>query len=77
MIAVVIAGPVALAGVDMLLFGGQPTWGAVLLVFAAGVLLVEKYVTTPQDVPGLAVAKAVGVVAKEPEEDAEATDADT
>lgn len=68
MIAVVIAAPVALAGVDMTL-RGETTWGPVLLLFAALVLLVEKYVTTPQDVPGMAAAKAVGFVAKEPEED--------
>jgi hypothetical protein len=48
----------------------------VLLVFAGIVLLVEKYVTTPHDVPGLAVAKAAGLVAKEPEDDGERTEAD-
>ena len=68
MVAVVIAAPVALAGVDMTL-RGETTWGPVLLVFAGIVLLVEKYVTTPHDVPGVAVAKAAGIVAKEPEDD--------
>jgi|AntDeeMinimDraft_5_1070356.scaffolds.fasta_scaffold49967_1 hypothetical protein len=76
MVAVVIAAPVALAGVDMTL-RGETTWGLVLIVFAAIVLLVEKYVTTPHEVPGVAVAKAVGIVAKEPEDDGEGTDSDS
>jgi hypothetical protein len=75
MIAVVIAAPVALAGVDMTL-RGETTWGPVLLVFAGIVLLVEKYVTTPHDVPGLAVAKAASIVAKEPEDDGERADSE-
>lgn len=75
MVAVVIAAPVALAGVDMTL-RGETTWGPVLLVFAGIVLLVEKYVTTPHDVPGVAVAKAAGLVAKEPEDDDERAETD-
>lgn len=74
--AVVIAAPIALAGLDMTL-RGETTWGPVLLGVSVMILLVEKYVTTPQDVPGLAVAKAVGFVAKDPEDDADANDVDT
>jgi len=66
--AVVVAAPIALAGLDMTL-RGQTTWGPVLLGVSAMILLFEKYVSTPQDVPGLAAAKAVGFVAKEPDED--------
>jgi peptidoglycan/LPS O-acetylase OafA/YrhL len=76
MVAVVIAAPVALAGVDMTL-RGETTWGPVLISFAAIVLVVEKYVTTPHDVPGVAVAKAVGLVAKDPEDDADRADAES
>lgn len=68
--AVVVAAPIALAGLDMTL-RGDTTWGVALLAVAAGVLLFEKYVTTPGDVPGMAVAKAVGLVAKDPEDDDE------
>ncbi len=75
MVAVVIAAPIALAGVDMTL-RGETTWGPALVGVSIMILLVEKYVTTPQDVPGLAVAKAVGFVAKDPEEDADASDGD-
>ncbi|NHN42007.1 hypothetical protein G9C85_10250 [Halorubellus sp. JP-L1] len=74
--AAVIAAPIALAGLDMTL-RGELTWGPVLLGVSAMILLVEKYVTTPQDLPGVALAKAAGVVAKEPEDDPESPDADS
>lgn len=66
--AVVVAAPVAFAGLDMTL-RGDTTWGLVLLGASALILLFEKYVTTPGDVPGLAASKVLGVVAKEPDED--------
>ncbi|WP_227132486.1 DUF7533 family protein [Halorubellus salinus] len=74
--AIVIAAPIALAGVDMTL-RGETTWGPILIAVSVMILLVEKYVTTPHDVPGLAVAKVVGFVAKDPDEDADANDVDT
>jgi len=48
---------------------GELTWGPVLLGVSVMILLVEKYVSTPQDLPGMAAAKLVGVVAKEPEDE--------
>lgn len=75
MTAVVIALLPAVAGLD-LLFRGNTTWGLVLLGFAAAVLLVERYVTMPQDAPGIAAAKVVEKVAKDPEADADASDGD-
>lgn len=74
MTAVVIALLPAFAGLD-LLFRGNTTWGLVLLGFAATVLLVERYVTMPQDAPGLAVTKVLETVAKDPEASADAEDA--
>jgi hypothetical protein len=73
--AVVIAAPIALAGLDMTL-RGDTTWGPVLLGTAAMILVVERYVYSPRDVPGMAAAKVVGAVAKDPEgvEDEGATD---
>jgi hypothetical protein len=67
MAAVVVAAPIALAGLDMTL-RGETTWGPALLGTSVMILLVEKYVTTPKDVPGTAAAKVVGAVAKDPED---------
>lgn len=74
MAAVVIASLPALAGLDMVL-RGDTTWGLVLLGFAAIVLLVERYVTMPQDATGIATAKVLETVAKDPEASAESDDA--
>lgn len=73
--AVVVAAPITLAGLDMTL-RGELTWGPVLLGVSVMILLVEKYVSTPQDLPGMAAAKAVGIIAKEPEDDLDATDSE-
>lgn len=65
--ALVIAVPAGLFGVELLV-AGRPL-GAVFLGVAALALLAERYVTTPGDVPGSAVGKLVGTVAKTPEEE--------
>jgi len=68
--AVVVAALVAFAGLDMTL-RGDTTWGLALLGASALIILFEKYVTTPGDATGLAASKALGLVAKEPEDDDE------
>lgn len=74
--AVVVAAPIALAGLDMTL-RGETTWGVALLGVSVLILLVEKHVTTPGSVPGLAAAKVASAVAKDPGEDAEDGEPDT
>ncbi len=66
-VALAFAAPAALFGVETLLAGDLT--GLVFLGFAAGILLFERYVTTPTDVPILAVQKTVDAVAEDPEDD--------
>ena len=58
----VFAIPAALAGLEFLLVRGRPTAGAVLLVLAAGLVLIERRLTTPGDVPGLLAQRVAGAV---------------
>jgi hypothetical protein len=68
--------PVGYAGV-VLLSDGRTTFGAVLLVVAVLMVVIERYVTTPMDVPGEIAGKVIGGAVKEPDESAaEPTDAD-
>ncbi len=62
----ILAIPVALLGLQFLT-RGEVLGGATFLAIAAGMVLVEKYVVTPRDLPGLLAERVVGRVAKEPE----------
>jgi len=64
----VLAVPVALLGLQFLT-RGEPVAGATFLAIAAGMVLVEKYVLTPRDVPGMVAQRLVSRVAKAPESD--------
>ncbi|WP_276270536.1 DUF7533 family protein [Haloarcula litorea] len=63
-----LAGPIALFGLEHLVRGDL--FGAALyLGVAAGLVVVEQYLTTPTDVPGLVAEKTVGAVVKTDDED--------
>ncbi|MFD1511779.1 DUF7533 family protein [Halomarina rubra] len=64
----VFAIPVGLFGV-MQLVDGNELFGGLLLVAAVGMVLVEEYLTTPQDVPAMAAEKAVDAVVDDPDDD--------
>lgn len=64
----VFAIPVGLLGF-MRLVEGDTVFGGALLVVAVGMVLVEEYLTTPQDVPAMAAEKAVGTVVDDPDEE--------
>ena len=64
----VFAIPVGLLGV-MRLVAGETLFGGALLVAAVGMVLVEEYLTTPQDVPAMAAEKAVGTVVEDPDDE--------
>ncbi|MFC5970748.1 hypothetical protein ACFPYI_05315 [Halomarina salina] len=66
----VFAIPVGLLGV-MRLVAGETLFGGILLVVAVGMVLVEEYLTTPQDVPAMAAEKAVGSVVDDRDADEE------
>lgn len=63
----VFAIPAALAGLEFLLVRGRPMAGAILLVLAAGLVLIERRLTTPGDVPELVAKRVVGSVVGESE----------
>lgn len=63
----VFVAPLALAGLELLVKGNL-TIGTSLLVVALAMVLVERYITTPSDLPGLVASKLVGTVAQSPDE---------
>ena len=67
--------PVVYAGA-VLLSEGRTTFGAILLVVAVLMVLIERYVTTPMDVPGEIAGKVIGGAVKEPDESADGEAAD-
>ena len=71
----VLAVPVALLGLQFLT-RGETLAGVAFLAIAAGMVLVEEYLVTPRDLPGLLVERVVGRVAKDPEADPD-VDADS
>lgn len=66
----VLAIPPALAGVT-LFAGGDRAVGGALVLLAVLLVLVQRRLTTPGDVPGLLTKRLLGSVAKEPESERE------
>ncbi|WP_132057292.1 DUF7533 family protein [Halorussus amylolyticus] len=64
----VFALPVGLLGVEKLL-AGETTVGAAFVGVAVLMVVLEEYLTSPTDVPGSVAQKAVGKVAKTPDEE--------
>jgi hypothetical protein len=62
--------PVGLLGLDMLSDGNTLVGGG-FLALAVLMVVLQEYVTSPSDLPGLLAGKLVGGVAKEPEDDSE------
>lgn len=63
----VLAIPAALAGLELLLVRGETFAGGALLALAVLLVVVERRLTTPDDVPGLVATRLLGSVVKEPE----------
>lgn len=63
----VLAIPAALAGLEFLVVRGEPAVGAVLLVLAAGLVVVQQYVPTPSSLPTLLAKRVVGSATQESE----------
>jgi hypothetical protein len=57
--------PVALLGIQFL-GDGRTIFGAGFLGIAALMILINEYVASPSDLPGMIAGKVVGTVAKEP-----------
>ena len=69
----VLAIPIALFGAEHLV-RGEYVAGVVYVGIAVGLVVVEQYLTTPTDVPGMVAEKTVGKVVKTEESDPEKTD---
>lgn len=67
-ITLAFAIPVAMLGVQFL-GDGNTVVGAGFLAIAALMVLINEYVASPGDVPGMVAGRVVGTVAKEPGED--------
>ena len=65
--------PVGYAGV-VLLSEGSTAFGAALVVVAVLMVAVERYVTTPMDVPGAVAGRLLGGVVKEPSDEPDTAD---
>ena len=65
-ITLAFAIPVAMLGIQFL-GDGNTVVGAGFLGIAALMVLVNEYVASPGDIPGMLAGKVVGSVAKEPE----------
>ncbi|NGM68180.1 hypothetical protein G6M89_03990 [Natronolimnobius sp. AArcel1] len=63
----IFALPAALAGLEFLLVRGQTFVGVGLLILAAGLLVLQRYLTTPGDLPGVAAKRAVSSIVDNPE----------
>ena len=61
----VLALPAALAGLELLLVRGRPIPGAALVVLAVALVVVQRRLTMPTDVPGLAAKRAAGAITSE------------
>jgi hypothetical protein len=66
-LTLVFAIPVALMGGNFLL-SGQPILGSTFVVLAVLMVVIEEYLTSPTDIPGMAAKRVVGVIAKTEEE---------
>lgn len=65
----VLAIPAALAGLEFLLVRGQPVVGGVLLVLAAGLVIVQQFAPTPSDLPKHFLKRVIGSSGNERERD--------
>ncbi|WP_224270230.1 DUF7533 family protein [Haloprofundus salinisoli] len=65
-VTLVFAIPVAIYGLEQLA-NGEALFGVGLLAVAAAMVLVPRYVTTPDDIPGKAAERVVGSAVKTPE----------
>ncbi|ELZ01429.1 hypothetical protein C482_06634 [Natrialba chahannaoensis JCM 10990] len=71
----ILALPAALAGLEFVVVRGDAGTGGVLIGLAIGLVVVERWLTMPSDVPGLVAKRAAGTVIGEPE--SEPSDEDT
>ncbi len=62
----ILAVPAALAGLE-LVARGNTVVGATLVGLAVGLVVLERYLTSPTDLPGLLAKRVVGAVVKKPD----------
>ncbi len=67
----ILAIPAALAGLEFLFVRGDPFVGGTLLVLSAGLVLIQRRLTMPSDVPSVLAKRVAGSVTSDPEPDSE------
>ncbi|WP_247730247.1 DUF7533 family protein [Halovivax limisalsi] len=67
----IFAIPAGLAGLDLLVRGGEPVIGGGLVVAALALVAFERYLSLPTDVPAEAAERVGGAVAVDPDDENE------
>ncbi|AHG00142.1 hypothetical protein HALLA_16385 [Halostagnicola larsenii XH-48] len=65
----VFAIPAALAGLEFAFVRDEPLIGGTLLVLAVGLVLIDRLLTMPSDIPTMVAKRVAGSVASEPDSD--------
>ncbi|WP_049921918.1 DUF7533 family protein [Halopiger djelfimassiliensis] len=67
----VLALPAALAGLELAVVRGKPLYGGLLLALAIGLVVIQHRLTTPSDLPELAVKRLGSAVTANEETEAD------
>ncbi|MFC4439416.1 MULTISPECIES: DUF7533 family protein [Natrialbaceae] len=67
----VLALPAALAGVEFLLVRGETVIGGTLILLAIGLVVIQRRLTLPSDIPTVLAKRVAGTVTKDGDGDSE------
>ncbi|OIB58413.1 DUF7533 family protein [Natrialba sp. SSL1] len=67
----ILALPAGLAGLEFVVVRGDAGTGGILIGLAIGLVVVERWLTMPSDVPGLVAKRAAGTVIGDPESESD------
>ena len=67
----VLALPAALAGLEFLLVRGETIIGGTLILLAVGLVVIQRRLTLPSDLPTVLAKRVAGAVTKDEDRDSE------
>lgn len=67
----VLALPAALAGLEFLLVRGETVIGGTLILLAIGLVVIQRRLTLPSDLPTVLAKRVAGTVTKDEDRDSE------
>ena len=67
----VLALPAALAGLEFLLVRGETVIGGTLILLAVGLVVIQRRLTLPSDLPTVLAKRVAGTVTKDEDHDSE------